>query len=166
LFPSLQENGIRGYFLTFMIAYLRDFGFKYNFMAESFETTVPYDKVLPLCEAVKAQIRDSCKARGIAQPPFVSCRVTQLYDNGACVYFYFGLIFKGLKDPTAVFSAVEHEARERVLACGGSLSHHHGIGKLRKSFLPDAVGSTGMKLLTGLKQQIDPKNVFGAGNLM
>ncbi len=34
------ENGRRGYFLTYMIAYLRDYGFNYGFMAESFETSV------------------------------------------------------------------------------------------------------------------------------
>ena len=149
-----------------MIAYLRDFGFKYYFMAESFETTVPYDKVLTLCDSVKRQIKDSCQKRGIAIAPFVSCRVTQLYDTGACVYFYFGFIFKGVKDPTRTFSEVEHEARECVLACGGSLSHHHGVGKLRKAFLPDAVSPVGMGLLKGIKQHVDPTNVFGNGNLL
>lgn len=33
-----EENGYRGYFLTFMIAYLRDFGVNFSFIAESFET--------------------------------------------------------------------------------------------------------------------------------
>lgn len=33
-----EENGYRGYFLTFMIAYLRDFGIQFSFIAESFET--------------------------------------------------------------------------------------------------------------------------------
>lgn len=37
-----EENGKRGYFLTYMIAYIRDFGFDYYFMAESFETSVPW----------------------------------------------------------------------------------------------------------------------------
>ena len=44
-----EDNGIRGYFLTFMIAYLRDFGFQFSFISESFETSVPWDNVLPLC---------------------------------------------------------------------------------------------------------------------
>lgn len=35
-FKAGPENGERGYFLTFMIGYIRDFGFKYNFIAESF----------------------------------------------------------------------------------------------------------------------------------
>ena len=39
------DNGIRGYFLTYMIAYLRDFGFNYSFIAESFETSVPWSHV-------------------------------------------------------------------------------------------------------------------------
>lgn len=39
------ENGIRGYFLTFVIAYLRDFGSNYQFVAESFEASVPWDKM-------------------------------------------------------------------------------------------------------------------------
>lgn len=160
------ENGLRGYFLTFMIAYLRDFGFKYWFMAESFETSVPYDKVLPLCEGVKKRIKESCAAKGIKKEPFVSCRVTQLYDTGACVYFYFGFIFKGLKDPAGTFSEVEHEAREEILKHGGSLSHHHGVGKLRKEFLPGTVGPTGMNMLKGIKQTIDPQNIFANGNLL
>lgn len=39
------ENGSRGYFLTYVIAYLRDFAANFNFMAESFETSVPWANV-------------------------------------------------------------------------------------------------------------------------
>eukprot|EP00960_Hanusia_phi_P061833 764953-Hanusia_phi.AAC.4 len=42
-----EENGFRGYFLTFMIAYLRDFGIGYHFIAESFETSVSYLRFSP-----------------------------------------------------------------------------------------------------------------------
>ncbi len=35
-FKAGPENGERGYFLTFMIGYLRDFSFKFYFVAESF----------------------------------------------------------------------------------------------------------------------------------
>lgn len=44
-----EENGIRGYMLTFLIAYIRDFVAEYKFAAESFETAVPWDKVPVLC---------------------------------------------------------------------------------------------------------------------
>ena len=35
------------------------------------------------------------------------CRVTQVYDSGACVYFYFGFNYRGLADPLGVYEAIE-----------------------------------------------------------
>jgi len=162
---SGEENGIRGYFLTYMIAYLRDFGFNYKFIAESFETSVPFSAVLPLCASVKARIHAVAAEAGVKFKPFVSCRVTQLYDTGACVYFYFGFIWEGLADPVGAYSKIEHEAREEILRHGGSISHHHGIGKLRSDFLPGTVGPEGMRMLKAVKDAVDPTNVFAVGNL-
>lgn len=159
------ENGIRGYFLTYMIAYLRDFGFNYSFIAESFETSVPWSNVEQLCTHTKQRIADSAKKYGVQKPPFVSCRVTQTYDTGACVYFYFGFQWRGLSDPVATFTMIEHDARDEILKWGGSVSHHHGIGKLRQEYMPDAVSDLGVDILKRIKHEIDPKNVFGAGNL-
>ena len=34
-----------------------------------------------------------------------------------------------------VYEDIEHRSREATLAYGGSISHHHGIGKLRKRFM-------------------------------
>jgi alkyldihydroxyacetonephosphate synthase len=53
----VQENGIRGYFLTFMIAYLRDFGINHSYIGESFETCVPWDRVLLVCNNGKGTER-------------------------------------------------------------------------------------------------------------
>ncbi len=55
-FKAGAENGERGYFLTFMIGYLRDFSLKYNFIAESFETSVPWKDVSKMCSAVAKRI--------------------------------------------------------------------------------------------------------------
>lgn len=49
---------------------------------------------------------------------------------------------------------------------GGSISHHHGVGKLRKKFLPRSIGNTGVEILKGLKNSIDPNNIFATGNLI
>ena len=72
-----EENGIRGYFLTFMIAYLRDFAASFNFVAESFETSCPWSKVSTLCANVKDKLISSCKSKGIREDQvFTSFRVT------------------------------------------------------------------------------------------
>lgn len=76
--PGGPENGHRGYFLTWMIAYIRDFVFDYGLMAESFETSVPWSEVLNLCEKVKERVRNLVKEKGVTSMPFVSCRVTQV----------------------------------------------------------------------------------------
>ena len=128
------ENGERGYMLTFLIAYLRDIGFDYYFIAESFETSVRWANVNQMCSGVKESIRQSCERRGITKT-FISCRVTQLYETGACVYFYFGFNFHGIQGNAAdVYEEIEDEAREAILSFGGTLSHHHGIGKARHAW--------------------------------
>jgi len=109
------ENGIRGYFLTFVIAYLRDFGSNHNFIAESFESSVPWDKLETLCYKVKERVHNSARNKGVKDFIFVSSRVTQVYETGCCVYVYFGFSCKGLENPLDVYEQVEHDAREEIL---------------------------------------------------
>jgi len=160
------ENGLRGYFLTFVIAYLRDYGFNYSYIAESFETSVPWKNVSKLCKAVSARIVQECEKKGVQKKPFVSLRVTQVYDTGAAVYIYFGFHYQGLKDPVQAYSDIEDAAREEIMKQGGSISHHHGVGKLRKKFMEASIGSTGIEIIKGLKKVIDPNNIFANGNLI
>lgn len=145
---------------------LRDLGFDLSFLGESFETSVPWSQTYSLCMRVKERIRQEAKKQGITTKPFVSCRVTQTYDSGSCVYFYFGFSFKGLENPVEKFTAVEHGAREEILECGGSISHHHGVGKHRKDFMERSVNPIGIQILRGIKKIIDPKNIFANGNLI
>lgn len=51
--PAGEKNGERGYTLTFVIAYIRDIALDFCIVAESFETSVPWDRALPLCRNVK-----------------------------------------------------------------------------------------------------------------
>ena len=158
------ENGERGYALTFGIAYIRDWIMNHWMLAESFETSVPWSQVLSLCENVKQRVRDEHAARGLPGRPFISCRVTQLYHTGACIYFYFATYMKGVENPSDVYAEIERAARDEVLRSGGSLSHHHGIGKLRREFLPRVLSPGMLEWSRRIKTAVDPTNVFGAGN--
>jgi alkyldihydroxyacetonephosphate synthase len=53
-------------------------------MGESFETSVPWANALTLCTNVKQKVKDVAAACGVKREPFLSCRVTQLYDTGCC----------------------------------------------------------------------------------
>jgi alkyldihydroxyacetonephosphate synthase len=158
------ENGRRGYQLTFGIAYLRDFVMRHWILGESFETSVPWSRVLELCENVKRRLAAESAARGVPGRPFVTARVTQVYQTGVCVYFYFGFYHKGLAQPVGTFGELERAARDEILRSGGSLSHHHGVGKLRRSFLPRIFSPAALAWSSEIKRAVDPGNVFGIAN--
>ncbi|XP_036856201.1 alkyldihydroxyacetonephosphate synthase, peroxisomal isoform X2 [Manis javanica] len=161
-----EDNGQRGYMLTYVIAYIRDLGLEYYILGESFETSAPWDRVVDLCRNVKERITRECKEKGVQFAPLSTCRVTQTYDAGACIYFYFAFNYRGISDPLTVFEQTEAAAREEILANGGSLSHHHGVGKLRKQWLKESISDVGFGMLKSVKEFVDPNNIFGNRNLL
>jgi alkyldihydroxyacetonephosphate synthase len=158
------DNGRRGYQLTYSIAYIRDFLMSYYIIAESFETSVAWTNALALCDNVKRRLTEEYARRGLPGKPFVTARITQIYGTGVCIYFYFGFYYKGLPNPQDVYLELENIARDEILKSGGSLSHHHGIGKLRRAFLPRIMSETTLQWKRELKKSLDPMNTFGAGN--
>jgi len=158
------ENGRRGYQLTFGIAYIRDFVMKYWILGESFETSVPWSEAIALSENVKQRVHREYAARGLLGKPFVTCRVTQVYQTGVCIYFYFGFCHKGVADPAALYAELEHASRDEILNSGGSLSHHHGVGKIRQRFLPRVFSKTALSWAAEFKRAVDPDNLFGISN--
>lgn len=159
-----SENGERGYQLTYGIAYIRDFAMNLYVLGESFETSVPWSQTLALCENVKKRVTAEHKRLKLPGKPFVTCRVTQIYDTGVAVYFYFAYYYKGVAKPTETYLHLEKVAREEILAQGGSLSHHHGIGKIRQQFLPDVLSRATLDWNDRTKKALDPDNVFGCSN--
>jgi alkyldihydroxyacetonephosphate synthase len=159
-----SENGQRGYALTFAIAYIRDFMMSHHVLAESFETAVSWSQCVALIQNVKQRLWQEHAKRGLPGKPFVSARVTQLYDTGVCVYFYFAFHHRGVDHASEVYAELERAAREEILRSGGSLSHHHGVGKLRQRFLPAVFSPAALAWREGLKRAIDPDNLFGCGN--
>lgn len=156
--------GKSGYELTFMIAYLRDFAMTYHLLGESFETFVPWSKIESLIGATKERIVSEHKSRLLPGIPFVGCRVTQLYHEGVCLYFYLCISFEGVENASEVFSELEKAARDEVLKEGGSLSHHHGVGKLRAPMLNGRSSVGFSDALSAIKKGIDSDNIFGARN--
>ncbi len=158
------SNGERGYLLTFAIAYIRDFFSRYHIIGETFETSIAWDKIVPTCHAVVKKAEEKHKEFNLPGKPFLSYRVTQTYHTGVCIYFIYAFSHQGIDNPTDIFHKIERELRITIMEHGGSLSHHHGVGKIRQSFLPQVFSETGMESLRQWKDKIDPKNIFGIGN--
>jgi len=152
------------YDMTFMIAYLRDFAMTYHFLGESFETFVPWSRISAVMESTKQRIRREHASRYLPGRPFIGCRITQLYHEGVCLYFYFCMNFENVPSPSRVFADIERAARRNIIDRGGSLSHHHGVGKLRSRFLKRIHSPALQATLRAAKSGIDPNNIFGARN--
>lgn len=162
-----SENGMRGYLLTFLIAYTRDFAADYYVAAESFETSCPWSNVANLCSRVKKRIWDEAAKYGFPQDKvWISFRITQLYNTGAAVYVYFSLQYYGFDKSKIVetYEKVEDAARDETMLCGGCISHHHGVGKIRKSFIHRTLPEMALDWQKHIKDAIDPNNVFAINN--
>ena len=162
--PGGAENGRRGYRLTFAIAYIRDFLSDFHILGETFETSVPWNRIHQVCDAVVARAQARHQELDLPGRPYVSYRITQVYHTGVCIYFMFGFYAKGVEDPETVFSQVEHSLRQAIIDAGGSISHHHGVGKLRSEFMKHTLSSRGIRLLKEIKRSADPNNIFGIRN--
>lgn len=55
-----------------------------------------------------------------------------------------------------IYEDIEHRSREACFKYGGSISHHHGVGKLRKRFMSKMVSPINNTFLEGIKSSIDP----------
>ena len=51
-----------------------------------------------------------------------------------------------------------------AIACGASVSHHHGIGINRARFMQESLGNA-LQLLQGLKNTLDPKDLLNPGKI-
>ena len=58
-----------------------------------------------------------------------------MYETGAAIYIYFGFNYMNVKNPLPIFDKVEAAARDEIIKQGGCISHHHGIGRIRRASL-------------------------------
>lgn len=161
------ENGHRGYLLTFLIAYSRDLAMDHHTLGESFELSCQWSMVSNMCKRVKQRLYDEAAAQGFGKDrTWVSFRVTQIYETGAAIYVYLTLWHKDMDRTNLIekYEAVEDAARDEVMINGGCISHHHGVGKIRKKFVTRTVSPNGIEWQQALKEHIDPKNIFAANN--
>ena len=96
----------------------------------------------------------------------LAIRISQIYHSGACIYLYFGIGPTENQNQFEVFNELNKMLKGLMIRAGGTLSHHHGVGKKNMEFYPQVVSKVGVDIYKAIKRQVDPKNVFGAGNMI
>ena len=92
-----------------------------------------------------------------------SAHLSHSYTDGACLYF----TFAGQPDAAdreSYYRAAWDAGTRAVLAAGGALSHHHGVGLNRARFVRDALG-VGFDVFAAVKQALDPNGILNPGKL-
>jgi alkyldihydroxyacetonephosphate synthase len=157
-------QGKSGYNLTLAIAYIRDFFMDQNIIGETLESAVPWSDVIKVSEAVTTKLEELHKKYNLPGSFLFGSRLSKVYHSGACMYNTIAMSFKGVEKPEEVFGEIEHALRETIIKNGGSVSHHHGVGKLRKDFIPDMVSDGSVQVIRDIKKSQDPTNIFGVAN--
>ena len=92
----------------------------------------------------------------------VTVHQSHAYVDGACLYFTFA--GRPEHDPADYYRLAWDVATRAVLAIGGTLSHHHGVGHNRARFVQEALGSA-YPVLRALKEMLDPLHLLNPGVL-
>jgi len=142
--------------------YLRDALLDAGALVETLETVAFWAALPGLYAAVAGALRDTLTRLGT--PPAVLCHISHVYPAGASLYFT--VACAQLEDPIAQWEAAKAAAGEAILAAGGSITHHHGVGADHRDLLPREVGALGVEVLRAVKRTLDPAGILNPGILL
>ena len=147
----------------FATPYLRDELLDRGVMVETLETAGTWSGLGPLYEAVGGALRSSLSARGT--PPLVMCHVSHLYPSGASLYFTF--MARQERDGAELdqWRAAKGAACDAIVAAGGTITHHHAVGRDHAPWMEAEVGEKGLDLLRAAKRELDPRGIMNPGKL-
>jgi len=143
--------------------YLRDALLDHGVFVETLETATSWSNLDRLYLAVQDALRKSLSERGT--PPLVMCHVSHLYRSGASLYY----TFLARQQPEAALEqwhAAKSAACDAIVANGGTITHHHAVGRDHAPWLSAEIGETGVELLRAAKERLDPAGIMNPGKLL
>jgi len=143
--------------------YQRDALLDHDVMAETLETSTTWTDLMMLWGRVGDALRLALGERGT--PPLVSAHISHLYPNGASLYFTF-LARREAGAEIEQWRVAKAAACDAIIAAGGTLTHHHAVGRDHAPWMVDEVGELGVELIRAAKQRLDPVGIMNPGKLL
>lgn len=94
----------------------------------------------------------------------VGCHISHLYPTGASLYFT--VLGAQSDDPVAQWGAFKDAACRAIVAHGGTITHHHAVGRDHAPYLREEIGDLGLELLRAVKTRVDPAGIMNPGKLL
>jgi alkyldihydroxyacetonephosphate synthase len=148
--------------------YLRDILLGHGILVDTLETATNWSNLMPLYRATVAALKGAITTNG-GGPGHVMIHVSHASEQGASLY----ATFLGRQIPTsdplvkqAQWEGIKEVVTDAILDAGGTLSHHHGVGRDHAPWLEEEIGQTGLKALHSLKRSLDPTGIMNPGILL
>jgi alkyldihydroxyacetonephosphate synthase len=153
------ESWLRG---RYQGPYLRDALLDAGALVETLETACFWSRLGELYGAVSEAVRRSLGEQGT--PPLILCHISHVYPAGASLYFT--VACAELDDPVGQWREAKAAASEAILAAGGTISHHHGVGADHRQWYGREIGELGIEALRAVKSALDPAGILNPGVLI
>ncbi|TFE49858.1 FAD-binding oxidoreductase [Streptomyces sp. ICN441] len=157
-----EEPGERWAHGRYNAPYLRDALLDAGAFAETLETAAFWSALPGLYDAVRGALTAALTDAGT--PPLVMCHISHVYENGASLYFTVVSAQGG--DPVAHWAPAKRAAGDAILASGGTISHHHGVGTDHRDWFTREIGPVGVRVLQAVKAELDPAGILNPGVLI
>ncbi len=144
--------------------YVRDVLVAMGVLSETFETAITWERfdrfVADVKAATRAAVREACGADGI-----VTCRITHAYPDGAAPYFT--VVAPARRgEEVDQWDAIKRAAAGAVLAGGGTITHHHAVGRDHRPWYDAQRPEPFAAALRGAKAAVDPAGLLNPGVLI
>jgi len=88
------------------------------------------------------------------------------YRSGANLYFTFAAMPSSRDDFVPTYDRCWKVAMEAASSLGAGLAHHHGVGRVRRDWMREEIGDTGVAMLRSIKNALDPDHLMNPGVLL
>ncbi len=132
-------------------------------MVETLETATRWSNVQSLHRAVGDAIAGTLGAGGT--PALVMCHISHVYETGCSLYFTF-IARQRPGEEIEQWREVKGAACDAIVDGGGTITHHHAIGRDHRAWMEREVGAAGVDALRALKGELDPDGIMNPGKLL
>lgn len=162
-----EKLGKTWYEGRFYTPYLRDPMLDRGLGVDTLETATRWSNIVRLHDIVTNTIEEALAANAAAPGArgIVMAHVSHSYRDGASLYFTFAFPRAPGRE-IEQWLAVKKAASDAIVANGGTISHHHGIGTDHMAWIAQEKGPIGMDALRAVKERVDPDGVMNPGKLV
>ena len=100
-----------------------------------------------------------------AHAQLVGCHLSHLYPSGSSLYFTFLINGADEHDAEMKYRQAWDQAAASCAEASGTITHHHGVGRLKAPYLAEELGPTGAAMLDRIRAALDPAGIMNPGGL-